>query len=272
MLKILLPFRENRNMNRCPVSTVIRSSFNISKKFMKMRKVLIAFALAGISLTACKKKTDNTPEADISYLQVVHAAPKVGEVLVNINQKKAQHKVQYLSMQKPYTAMLSGKDLPIQLTAGGNIVAESKVTFEKTSNYSLFIYDTLKNNKVKFVVLKDILTNPGPAKTNIRFLHLSPDMPEVDMDVFKGNDSLRLEKTVAYIGDNPSIAAYSTFKTITAGNYRVKVKTRAGSRSVTLLDIPTMKLEGQRSVTLFLSGLKNGTAGNETRLQLWQHK
>lgn len=242
------------------------------RKVVNTSKVLAAFVLAGVSLAACNKKTDNTPEADISYLQVVHASPKLGEVLVNINQKKAQHKVQYLSAQKPYAAMLSGKDLPIQLTTGNTVVAENKITFEKTANYSLFIYDTLKNNKVKFVVLKDILTNPGPTKTNIRFLHLSPNTGLVDIDVFKGNDSLRLEKAVAYIGDNPSIAAFSTFKTITAGNYRVKVKTQSGGRSVTLLDIPTMKLEGQRTVTLFLRGLTNGTTGNETGLQLWQHK
>jgi len=242
------------------------------RKVVNASKVVAVIILAGISLAACKKKTDNTPDAAISYLQVIHASPKSGEVLVNINQKKAQHKVQYLSSPKPYAMMLSGKDLPVQLSMGGNIIAENKVTFENTTNYSLFIYDTLKNNKVKFVVLKDILTNPGPAKTNIRFLHLSPNTGLVDIDVFKGNDSLRLEKSVAYLGDNPSIAAYSTFRTITAGNYRVKVKTRSGSRSVTLLDIPTMKLEGQRTVTLFLRGLTNGTTGNETGLQLWQHK
>lgn len=242
------------------------------RKVVNALKVVTAFVLAGVSLTACKKKTDNTPEQEISYLQVVHASPKVAEVLVNINQKKAQHKVQYLSAQKPYTAMLAGKDLPVQLTLGGNVVAENKVTFEKAANYSLFIYDTLKNNKVKFVILKDVLTNPGPTKANIRFLHLSPNTAQVDIDVFKGNDSLRLEKSVAYLGDNPSIAAFSTFKTIIAGNYRVKVKTQVGGRPVTLLDIPTVKLERQRTVTLFLRGLTNGPTGNEIGLQLWQHK
>ncbi len=242
------------------------------KKVVNALRITVAFALAGTFLAACKKKTDPAPEKEISYLQVIHASPKVAELLVNINQKKAQYKVQYLSTSKTYTVMPAGKDLPVQLTLGNNVVAENKVTLEKATNYSLFIYDTIRNNKVKFVVLKDGLTNPGAAKTNIRFLHLSPDTPPVDIDIFKGRDSLRLEKATVFIGDNPNVAALSTFKPVPAGDYRVKVKIQVGNKPVTILDIPKLQLEGQKTVTLFLRGLINGTAGNAIGFQLLQHK
>lgn len=242
------------------------------KKVITVLRVTVAFALAGTFLAACKKKTDSAPEKEISYLQVVHASPKVTELLVSINQKKAQYKVQYLSASRLYTALPAGKDLPVQLTLGTSMVAENKVTLEKATNYSLFIYDTLRNNKVKFVVLKDELTNPGTVKTNIRFLHLSPNTPPVDIDIFKGRDSLRLEKANVFIGDNPNAAALSTFKSVAAGDYRVKIKIQVGNKPVTILDIPKLQLEGQRTATLFLRGLINGTAGNAIGLQLLQHK
>ncbi|MGO4294992.1 DUF4397 domain-containing protein [Chitinophaga sp. RAB17] len=242
------------------------------RKVVNASKTVAAFVLAGVFITACKKKTDPTPDAEISYLQVIHASPKTAEMLVNINQKKALHRVQYLSATKPYTSMLSGANLPVQLTLGSNIAAENKITFEKAANYSLFIYDTLKNNKVKFIVLKDVFTNPGVTKMNIRFLHLSPNTSPVDIDLFKGNDSIRLEKANAFIGDNPNTTALSTFKAITAGDYRVKVKIQVAGKPVTLIDIPKVQLTAQKTVTLFLRGLTNGTAGNETGLQVWQHK
>ncbi|MBS0030667.1 DUF4397 domain-containing protein [Chitinophaga sp. 22321] len=239
---------------------------------MNTSKVVSACVLIGISIAACKKKSDNTPDAPVSYLQVIHTSPKTAELMVNVNEKKMQQKVQYLSVQKPYVSLNSGKDVPVKLTLGNNIVGENKFTFENATSYSLFIYDTLKNNKVKFIVLKDVLSNPGATKANVRFLHLSPNTTPVDIDVFKGNDSIRLVKATAYIGDNPDAAALAPFKTIIAGTYRVKVKIQVGAKPVTLLDIPSLKLEGQRTATIFLKGLTNGTADAATGLQLWLHK
>lgn len=235
-------------------------------------KAVSVCVLAGISIAACKKKSDNTPDVQVSYLQVIHASPKTAEVVVNVNGNRTQQKISYLAPQKPYIMLQPGKDLPVKLTIGNNLVAESKFTFENAGNYSLFIYDTLKNDKVKFIVLKDILSSPGRTKTNIRFLHLSPNTTPVDIDIFRGNDSLRVVKATAYIGNNPDAAALAPFKTVVAGAYRVKVKTQVGTRIVTLLDIPSLQLDGQKTVTLFLKGLTNGTANAATGLQLWLHR
>lgn len=242
------------------------------RKTTNALKVASVCVLAGLSIAACKKKSDDTPDVAVAYLQVIHASPKTAEVMVNVNEKKTQQKVQYLSAQKTYTMLQPGKDLPIKLTLGNDVIAESKFTFENAVSYSLFIYDTLKNNKVKFIVLKDMVSNPGATKINVRFLHLSPNTTPVDIDVFKDKDSTRLVKATAYIGNNPDAAALASFKTIAAGTYRVKVKTQVGTRTVTLLDIPSLQLDGKKTVTLFLKGLTNGKADAATGLQLWLHR
>lgn len=239
------------------------------KRTLKVASVL---ALAGISITACKKKSDNTPDIVVSYLQVIHASPKTAEVTVNVNEKKHQQKTTYLATEKPYVMLEAGKDLPVKLTSGSNIVADGKFSFDNAANYSLFIYDTLKSNKLKFVILKDIISNPGAAKTNIRFLHLSPNTTLVDIDIFKGTDSTRLIKATAYIGNSTDAATLAPFKTIASGKYRVKVKTQAGNKTVTLLDIPSVQLDEQKTVSLLLKGLSNGTADAAIGLQVWMHK
>ncbi|MBO9729819.1 MAG: DUF4397 domain-containing protein [Chitinophaga sp.] len=235
-------------------------------------KVAALLTVAGLSITACQKKSENTPVPAATFLQVIHASPKTAEVTINVNEKKYQQKTTYLSSLNSYGRLEAGKDLPIKLSMGSNVVANGKFSFENGAAYSLFIYDTLTNNKVKFVILKDMISNPGTTKANIRFLHLSPNTPPVDIDVFSGNDSIRLVKAGAYIGNSPDVTALAPFKTIITGKFRVKVKTMVGNKIVTLLDIPSLELSGQKTYTLFLKGVNNGSSDAAIGLQLWMHK
>lgn len=225
-------------------------------------------------MTACKKSNNNTPVSKKNVqVQVVHAAPRAGELTVEADGAKTQHKVLYLNAPKGYAALQTGEPSTIKLLAANNtVVAEGKYSLSNKGNYTLFIYDTLRNNKVKIVWLQDKLTAPGAGKTNIRFLHLSPNTGRVDIDVFKGSDSIRLINDAAFIGDSPNENALSPFRVIASGTYRVKVKTKSGTRITTLLDIPNFKLDEQRSVTVYLRGLTGGTTGSELGLQTWQHK
>jgi len=235
-------------------------------------KTMSAIVLVATSVIACNKKKDNSSPVKNSLLQVVHAAPNVGELAVEINGKKTQHKVQYLNTQKPYIAQQTEGDAAIKLMLGNNVAAEGKAALENNGNYTLFLYDTLKSNKIKFLLLKDNLSAPGTGKTNIRFLHLSPNTSPVDVDLFKGRDSIRLISASTYPGDAPNAAALSLFRSIASGDYRVKVKTKTGTEIKTLLDVPSLKLDAQRSITLYLRGLTKGAASAQLGLQTWQHK
>ncbi len=237
-------------------------------------KAMAVITVIAASTTACNKKKDNSPPpVKNSLLQVVHVAPNVGELSLEINGKKTQHKVQYLNAQKPYAAVQTETDALLKLILSNNsVVAEGKAGLANNGNYTLFLYDTLKSNKIKIMLLKDNLAAPGSGKTNIRFLHLSPNTGPVDVDIFKGRDSLRLVSAGTYPGDNPNTTALALFKTIASGDYRVKVKTKTGSAINTVLDIPSLKLDAQRITTLYLGGLTKGAAGNQLSLQTWQHK
>lgn len=230
--------------------------------------------LVNATFTSCKKNNEsNLPVAKTAGIQLVHTAPKVGDLTVEIVGKKLQDKLQFLNTSKGYINVFFKEDAAFRfMQADNKVVVDTKLPLNDKSNYSLFIYDTLQNNKVKTLLLNDNLGDPGKGKTNLRFLHLSPNTTAVDIDVFKGADSIRLVSNIPYVSDKPDAAALSSFKAIASGDYRVKVKTKAGTKITTILDVASVKLTEGRVVTLYLSGLTNATGTLGLGLQLWQHK
>ncbi|WP_143306446.1 DUF4397 domain-containing protein [Chitinophaga vietnamensis] len=244
-------------------------------KQVRMSLKGIAFTLlAGAVFTSCKKKDDPAPPpTKTAAIQLVHASPKTGELTAEINGKKSQDKLVFLGQPKGYVSVSADKEAQLKFSLDGNkVVLDGKYTLENKGNYSLFLYDTLSNSKIRALLLKDDLGDPGKGKANLRFLHLSPNTANVDIDVFKAKDSVRLASNVSYIGERPDAVALSAFKSIAAGDYRVKIKTKTGTKVTTIVDIPSVKLVEGKVVTLYLSGLTNAIGATGVGLQAWQHK
>ena len=238
----------------------------------------IAFALlAGALVTSCKKKKDDPapppPPVKNTNIQLVHASPKTGELTAEINGKKHQDKLKFLGLSNGYITVSVSKEVVLKfLLDGSKVITDGKYTLTEKESYSLFVYDTLLNNRVRALLLKDDRSSPAKGKSNVRFLHLSPDAAAVDIDVFKGKDSLRLVSNTAYVGDKPDVKSLSVFKSVAAGDYRVKVKTKVGGKETTILDIPAVKLGDGNVATWYLSGLTKGTGTAKVGLQVSQHK
>ncbi|MBS0028210.1 DUF4397 domain-containing protein [Chitinophaga sp. 22321] len=239
----------------------------------------IAFTLlAGAVFTSCKKKDDPAPPpppppSKNATILLVHASPKTGELTSEINGKKHQDKLTFLGSPKAYITVSADKDIALKFSLDGSkVLLDGKYPLVDKGNYSLFLYDTLLNNKIKALLLQDNLSDPGKGKTSVRFLHLSPDAASINIDVFKDKDSLRLISNTAYVGDKPDPKSLSTFKSVAAGDYRVKVKAKDGTKETTILDIPVVKLGEGKVTTLYLSGLTKGTGTTKIGLQVSQHK
>jgi hypothetical protein len=236
---------------------------------------IVLFATA--VFVSCKKNSNDPPPDVIktANIQAVNAAAKSGEFEVQVGDKKIANTIKYLNQPDAYTSFTTKNDVTIQITGANNmVVAKGTHTLDDKQQYTLFIYDTLDaGKKVKYVLLKDNFPAVAAGKTNIRFLHLSPDMPAVDIDLFKGRDSVRLISANPYIGGTPDVKTLSARNTlVSSGDYLVRVKTKTGTVVNTLLTIPSLQLASGKTVTLYLRGLKKGSAGNEYGLQLLQHK
>jgi len=231
--------------------------------------------LVAAAFMSCKKNNDPAPQpvAKNAGIQIVHTAPKVGDLTVEIDGKKLQDKLSFLNTSKGYMNLPLQNESSLKFSQDGNkVIVDARYKFNDKGTYSLFLYDTLLNNKARAVLLTDNLADPGKGKTSLRFLHLSPNTTPVDIDVFKGGDSIRLISNVAYISDKPDVAVLSPFKSIASGDYRVKVKTKVGATTTTVLDIPSVKLLEGKVVTLYLSGLTKASGALGVGLQLWQHR
>lgn len=243
-----------------------------------MRQVKMLFSIAAVGLltvavlTACKKNNDNKPEDQVktSRIQAVHASPKTNDIEVKIGDAKLPDKALYLDQPKGYASVQTRGNVTIQVSAGGTVIAQGTHTLEDKLKYTLFVFDTLDaGKKVKYLLVQDTFPTPASGKSNIRFLHLAPQTGSVDIDMFKGSDSLRLVSSNAYTG---SKVPDGKFGAITSGDYRVKVKIKTGATSSVILDVPSVKLESGKSFTLYLKGLTRGAGDNKLGLQLVQHK
>jgi len=229
--------------------------------------------LAASAQVACKKhKDDPNPPAQVktAYVEAVHASPRTADIDLKIDGVNIPTRVKYLDKPGAYIAVQLRDSTMVQLAVNGAVIAQGAHKLVDKYKYSLFVYDTLDAvKKVKYMLVQDTFTAAGAGKSNIRFLHLAPQLASVDVDLFAGRDSLRLVSACPYAGKK---APDGKFGPIAAGDYHVRVRSRSGAASPVVLDIPSLKLEKGKTFSLYLYGLINGSGDSKLGLQVLTHK
>jgi hypothetical protein len=67
-------------------------------------------------------------------------------------------------------------------------IAEANVTFAKDQFYTLYLVG--KEDSLEIIYTQDDLKRPEAGKAKIRFIHLSPDAPALDLVIQQSTDSL----------------------------------------------------------------------------------
>ncbi|MEJ0030212.1 MAG: DUF4397 domain-containing protein [Bacteroidota bacterium] len=109
-------------------------------------------------------------------------------------------------------------------------------------------------NKVDLLVLNDDTSAPAAGKARVRFLNLSPDAPDVD---------LQFADTGAPVATNVSFKEPTTFTELDANKYAFQVKTSSGGA---LLTLPNVVLLDGWSYSVIVRGFKNPPSGSESVL------
>ena len=100
---------------------------------------------------------------------------------------------------------------------------------------------------IEAIVLEDDLTAPASGKAHVRFIHLSPNAPAVDITLTDG--------TVVF-GDYIFKEA-SAFTPLNAATYNLQV--RLAGTSTVVLELPNIALTTGKIYTVFAKGLVGGT-------------
>jgi hypothetical protein len=144
-----------------------------------------------------------------------------------------------------YLMVNSGtRNFKVNATGTSFTVIDETMTIGADMDYSVFAIDELSN--IRALVLQDDLSTPASGKSHVRFLHLSPDAPAVDITLTDG--------TVIF-GDI-AFGEHVDFTPLDAGMYDLEVRV-AGTNTVAL-ELPGISLENGKIYTVFAKGFLNG--------------
>lgn len=215
-----------------------------------MKKQTLIFAASLFSLAtafmSCEKN-DKTVETSQANVLVVHASPDAPGVDLLVDSVKVNTAALTFPNNTGYLKVNSGtRNIKVNVTGTTTTVINANLALTKDKNYSIFAVDSVAN--ISPLVIEDDLSTPQSGKAHVRFIHLSPDAPAVDIAV---------ASTGAVVFGNKAFKEYTAFTPLDAGTYNLDVRV-AGTSTVALV-LPAITLEAGKIYTVFAKGFLGGT-------------
>ncbi len=182
---------------------------------------------------------------DQSYIRILHASPDAPDVDVYANDAKIAENLSYRQFT-PYISVPSG-DYRIRVYPAGttqNAVIDTDLRIPGGKIYTVAAAGMLSD--IGLFPIEDPIMPMLPGKVYLRFVHLSPDAPAVDVtlqDGFKVFNNIGYKDISDYVPLNP-------------GTYAFNVKP-AGSDDIVLY-VPNINLLPDRFYTIYAVGLAGG--------------
>ena len=189
-----------------------------------------------------------------SNVKVAHASPDAPAVDLYINGELAGSGLSFPAFTE-YLKINSGTS-NVKVTAAGTqaAVIEGDIRFNAYKNYSIYAVDQAAN--IAPLIIEDNLEAPAAGKAHVRFLHLSPDAPAVDITLPDG--------TVIF--GNMKFKEYSEFTPLNAGMYDLQV--RLAGTSTVVLELNGVNLQGGNIYSVFAKGFVAGSGDKSLGAQI----
>ncbi len=182
--------------------------------------------------------------AATSNVKVVHASPDAPAVDLLVNDAIAGSGLSFPN-NTGYLNITSGtKNIKVNVAGTSTTVIEADVLFNAYKNFSIFAVDAVAN--ISPLVIEDDLTVPASGKSHVRFIHLSPDAPAVDITLTDG--------TIVF--GNNAFKEFTAFTPLDAGSYDLQV--RVAGTSTIALELGTITLIEGNIYTVFAKGFLSG--------------
>jgi hypothetical protein len=224
---------------------------------MKNRILTLTLALAAVAVftTSCDKEDDKT----YANVMVTHASPDAPGVDLLIDNSKVNSAALTFPNSTAYLEVESGtRNVKVNVTGTSTTVINADLALDPNKNYSIFAVDSVAN--LSAVVFADDLTAPAAGKAHVRFIHLSPNAPGVDVGVDGG--------TTVFGG--VTFKNGTAFTPLDAGSYDLEV--RVAGTSTVALDLDPITLEAGKIYTVFAKGFLTGTGAQALGAQIIVNK
>jgi hypothetical protein len=220
------------------------------------KKIAFGFlALAtALNFTSCNR--EETPIVNTAKLMVVHTSPNAPGVDLLVDNTKVNTSALTFPNNTGYLTVLEGtRNLKVNVTGTTTTVINADVPFTKNTSQTLFAIDSV--SKISTLLLNDNLAAPAAGKAHVRFVHLSPDAPAVD---------IALANAGSVVFPNVAFKGSTAFSPLDAGTYNLEVRV-AGTPNVAL-PLPGIVLEAGKIYTVFAKGFLGGTGAQALGAQI----
>lgn len=221
----------------------------------KISFIISAIVIASITmLSSCE---DEKTYADV---MVVHASPDAPGVDLLVDDVKKNSAPLAYPDNTGYLSLESGTvNIKVNVAGTSTTVINGDLDLEADKSYSVFAINAVAN--ISAMVLEDDLTAPASGKAHVRFVHLSPDSPAVDIAV---------AATGAVVFGDIAFKEATAFTPLDAGAYNLDVRV-AGTSTVALV-LPTITLQAGKIYTVFAKGFLAGTDAQELGAEIIVNK
>jgi hypothetical protein len=206
--------------------------------------------VSALALSSCDNSATGNPFAPTlkARIMAVHASPNAPAVDLLVDNVVAGTGLAFPGNTAYLNVNAGTRNLKINVTGTSTTVINADLPVAAGSSYTVFAADSV--SKIAPVVLTDDLTAPASGKAHVRFVHLSPNAPAVDVAVTSG----------PVLFANKSFKGYSAFTPVDAGTYNLEV--RLAGTSTVVLPLPGITLAAGKIYTVFAKGFV-GNAGAE---------
>ncbi|WP_242926656.1 DUF4397 domain-containing protein [Pontibacter vulgaris] len=220
----------------------------------KWMKLLLLLVLPALTFTSCDDDDDDGDALpDTAQVMVVHASPDAPGVDLLIDNTKVNTAALAYPNNTGYLQVQEGnRNIKVNAAGTSTSVINANLDIDSDKDYTIFAADRLSN--ITAVVLEDNLSSPASGKAHVRFVHLSPDAPAVDVAVTNG----------PVLFSNAAFKSASAFTPVDAGTYNLEVRL-AGTNTV-VLPLPNVALTSGKIYTVFAKGFVAPPSGNNNSL------
>lgn len=219
-------------------------------------KMICLLALSTVLFSACSKDDPTPTPTPTAKVLVAHASPNAPGVDLLVDDTKQNTAALTFPANTGYLTVNAGtRNIKVNVAGTTTTVINANVNFEANKNYSVFAVDSV--SKISAIVLGDDLTAPASGKAHVRFVHLSPNAPAVDIAV---------ASTGTVVFPNTAFKSGTAFTPLTAGTYNLDVRV-AGTSTVALV-LPAITLQAGKIYTVFAKGFLGGTGAQALGAQI----
>ena len=213
---------------------------------MFSRFSLFLFVVLSFFFISCSEDDDNSTNNNTATanVKVVHASPNAPGVDLLVDDAVVGTNLTFPNNTGYLSVPAGTRNVKVNVTNTSTTVIEADLPIMENVNYSVFATDSV--SKIAPIVLVDDLTAPASGKAHVRFIHLSPNAPAVDVALQGG----------AVVFGDYEFQEDSPFTPLDAGTYNLEVRLQ-GTNTV-VLPLPGITLEDGKIYTVFAKGFVGG--------------